>query len=85
MVSTPTDCRGNSVMLVYTIDHDNLFCILENYVGIRGNALKLIKSSFSNRTQRVKLMMFVRCMAITFTRMTTNSRFHLSVRILWNH
>ena len=26
-----------------TIDHDNLFCILEKYVGICGNALKLIK------------------------------------------
>ena len=25
------------------IDHDNLFCILEKYVGICGNALKLIK------------------------------------------
>ena len=36
-----------------TIDHDNFFCILEKYVGIRGNALKLIKSYFSNRTQRV--------------------------------
>ena len=37
-----------------TIDHDNLFCILEKYVGICGNALKLIKSHFSNRTQRVQ-------------------------------
>ena len=36
-----------------TIDHDNLFCILEKYVGICGNALQLIKSYFSNRTQRV--------------------------------
>ena len=26
-----------------------LFCILEKYVGIYGNALKLIKSDFSNR------------------------------------
>ena len=42
--------RGNGVMLVLldlaaafdTIDHDNLFCILEKYVGIYGNALKLI-------------------------------------------
>ena len=32
-----------------TINHNNLFCILEKYVGIRGNALKLItgKSYFS--------------------------------------
>ena len=35
-----------------TIDQDNLFCILEKYVGICGNALKLIKSYFSNRSQR---------------------------------
>ena len=37
-----------------TIDHDNLFHILE-FVGICGNALKLIKSYFSNRTQRVQI------------------------------
>ena len=50
--------RSNGAMLVLldlsaafdTIDH---FCILEKYVGICGNALKLIKSYFSNRTQRV--------------------------------
>ena len=55
--------RGNGTMLVLldlsaafdTIDHDNLFCILEKYVGICGNALKLIKSYFSNRTQRVQI------------------------------
>ena len=55
--------RGNGDMLVLldlsaafdTIDHDNLFCIIEKYVGIRGNALKLIKSYFSNRTQRVQI------------------------------
>ena len=43
--------RGNGAMLVLhdlstafdTIDHDNLFCILEKYGGICGNALKLIK------------------------------------------
>ena len=38
-----------------TIAHDNLFCILEKNVGIYGNALKLIKSYFSNRTQRVQI------------------------------
>ena len=52
--------RGNGAMLVLyaafdTIDHDNLFCILEKYVGICGNALKLIKSYFFNRTQRVQI------------------------------
>ena len=31
------------------IYHDNLFCILEKYVRICGNALKLIMSYFSNR------------------------------------
>ena len=38
-----------------TIDHNNLFCNLEKYLGICGNALKLIKSYFSNRTQRVQI------------------------------
>ena len=55
--------KGNGAMLVLldlsaafdTIDHDNLFCILEKYVGICGNALKLIKSYFSNRTQCVQI------------------------------
>ena len=32
-----------------TLDHDNLFCILEKYVEICGNALQLIKCS--NRVQ----------------------------------
>ena len=36
-----------------TIDHDNLFMILERFVGISGSALQLIKSYFSGRTQRV--------------------------------
>ena len=55
--------RGNGAMLVLldlstafdNIDHDNLFFILEKDVGICGNALKLIKSYFSNRTQRVQI------------------------------
>ena len=38
-----------------TIDHENLFNHLENCVGISGNALKLIKSYFSGRTQRVMI------------------------------
>ena len=55
--------RGNGAMLVIldlsasfdTIDLDNLFCILDKYVGICGNALKLIKSYISNHTQRVQI------------------------------
>ena len=39
----------------YTIVYYNQFCILEKYVGIYGNALKLIKSYFSNRTQRIQI------------------------------
>ena len=54
MILLQTIGRGNGAMLVLldlsaafdTIDHDNLFCILEKYVGICGNALKLIKSYF---------------------------------------
>ena len=46
--------RGTGAMLVLfyisaafdTIDHDNMFCILEKYARICGNALKLIKSYF---------------------------------------
>ena len=38
-----------------TIALNNLFCILEKDIGICGNALKLIKSYFSNRTQRVQI------------------------------
>ena len=57
---TNTIGRGNCARLVLldlsaafdTIEHDNLFCIIEKYVEICGNALKLIKSYFSNRTQR---------------------------------
>ena len=39
----------------HTIDHDNIFCILEKCVGIYGNALNLIKSYYKNRTQRVHI------------------------------
>ena len=37
------------------IDHDNLFCIVKKYIGICGNAQKLIKSYFSNHTQHVQI------------------------------
>ena len=37
------------------IDHENLFNHLDKYVGISGNALKLIKSYISGRTQRVMI------------------------------
>ena len=43
----------DSIMPLCTIDHDNLFYILEKYVGIGGSALRLIRSYFSDRTQRV--------------------------------
>ena len=53
--------RYNDAMLVLLdlaaafdiIDHDKLFCILEIYVGICGNALKLIIGhNFTIRTNR---------------------------------
>ena len=53
--------KGNGSYLVLqdlsaafdTIDHDTLFVILEKYVGITGSALQLLKSYFSDRSQRV--------------------------------
>ena len=56
--------KGNGSFLVLLdlsaafdmIDHDNLFYILEKYIGIGGSALRLIRSYFSDRTQRVKLI-----------------------------
>ena len=55
--------KGNGTFLVLldlsaafdTIDHDNLFYILEKYVGIGGSALRLIRSYFCDRTQRVQI------------------------------
>ena len=41
-----------------TIDDDNLFCILEKYVGSCVNALKLIKSYFQILLNVFKLIMF---------------------------
>ena len=42
-----------------TIDHDNLFYILEKYVGIGGSALRQILSYFCDRTQRVQIDAFM--------------------------
>ena len=61
--SVTTVGKGNGLFLVIldlsaafdTIDHDNLFYILEKYVGIGGSALRLIRSNFCDRTQRVQI------------------------------
>ena len=53
--------KGNGSYLVLldlsaafdTIAHDTLFVILEKYIGITGSVLQLLKSYFSNRSQRV--------------------------------
>ena len=60
--------KGNGSFLVLldlsaafeTIDHSNLFDVLEKYVGITGDALQFIKSYFSDRSQstRIKSIMF---------------------------
>ena len=55
--------KGNGPFLVLldlsatfdTIDHANLFYILEKNVGIGGSALRLIRSSFIDHTQRVQI------------------------------
>ena len=55
--------KGNGSFLVLldlsaafdTIDHDNLFYILEKYIGIGDNTLRLIRSYFSDRTQRIQI------------------------------
>ena len=55
--------KGNCNLLVLldlsaafdTIDHVILFGILKKYIGFDGNALKLIVSYFSDRTQRVQI------------------------------
>ena len=55
--------KGNGSFLVLldlsaafdTIDHSNLFDILEKYVGITGDALQLIKSYFSDCSQSTRI------------------------------
>ena len=38
-----------------TIDYDTLFVILDKYIGITDSALQLLKSYFSDRSQRVRI------------------------------
>ena len=53
--------KGNASFLVLlelsaafdNIDHANMFMMLEKFVGISGSALQLIKSYFTDRTQRL--------------------------------
>ena len=53
--------KGNGSYLVLlalsaavdTINHGTLFAILDKYIGITGSALQLLKSYFSDRSQRV--------------------------------
>ena len=55
--------KGNGSFLVLldlttafdTIDHDNVFYILEKYVGIGGSTLQLIRSYFCDRIERVHI------------------------------
>ena len=62
IVTTVGNCNISFLVLdlsaaFHTIDNDNLFYILEKYVGIGGSALplRLIRSYFSDRTQRVQI------------------------------
>ena len=52
--------KGNESYLVllelsaaFDTNHDTLFVISEKYIGITGSALQLLKSYFSDRSQRV--------------------------------
>ena len=52
--------KGNGSYLVLlglsaefdTIDHGTIFVILDKYIGITGSAIQLLKSYFSDRSQR---------------------------------
>ena len=67
MILSQTVGKGNGSFLVLldlsaafgTIDHDNLFYILEKYVGIGGSALPLIRSYFCDPTQRGSKLMVI--------------------------
>ena len=61
IVTTVDKGNGSSLVLLDlsaafdTIDHDNLFYLLDKYVGIGGSALRLIRSYLCDRTQRVQI------------------------------
>ena len=67
---------GNGVMLVLldsyatfdTIDHENLFRILEKYVEICGNALKLMKYFIYICTQHVQIDHVLLILFVVFLR-----------------
>ena len=64
--------KGNGSLLVIldlsaafdTIDHDDVFYILEKYVGIGGSALRVIRPYFCDHTQLMVLcpILLVCCM-----------------------
>ena len=66
--------KGNGNLLVLldlsaafdTIDHVILFAILKKYLGFDGNALKLIMSYFSDRTQRYRSMAFSQSLQVLY-------------------
>ena len=69
LVTTIGKGNGSFLVLLYlsaafdTIDHSNLFAILEKYVGITGDALQLIKSYFSDRSQFIRVLSLL-CLAL---------------------
>ena len=48
------------------IDHDTMFCILEEYVEICGNALKLIRHIFLIVVNVLKMIMFCLTLLMLF-------------------
>ena len=85
--------KGNGSILVLldvsvafeTIDHDNLFYRLEKSVGIGGISIRLTRSYFCDRTQKVQIDGSMSDFASLLCGVPRNSTFHLSVRLLWIH
>ena len=70
IVSTIGKGNGSTLVLLDlsaafdTIDHGNLFTILEKYVGITGSALLFIKSYFSDPSQRTCNVLSLSCQTL---------------------